>query len=559
MKLRLTSLLLLLGWLFAGSFRAAAQSNYSFNLTKEVVQVTWNANGTESLDYVMAFSNDAGAATIDYVDMGMPNSHFDLSTVQAFVTADLISDFKVPVSTSNYEGGGSGFAVQMSLPIYAGESGSIHVIVGSITNVLYKDTTNPTTYASAVFSPTWFNAKYVHGPTDLTVIFHLPPGLQPSDARYHTPSTNWPGAAAPAIGQDASGNITYTWQNPSASGSTQYTFGASFPNTLVPAGSVVVPPLIDFSGIIDWFTRTTSNGAFWAIFCNVVPWAVILFFVVIGSINARRRKLEYLPPKISIEGHGIKRGLTAVEAAILMEEPLDKVMTMILFGVIKKNAAAVTSRDPLALNIANPLPVELNDYEKAFLAAFASQAVANRRNLLEDMTINLVKSVSEKMKGFSRKETVAYYQSIMERAWGEIKKAGTPDLKGQVYDQTLEWTMLDKNYEQRSHTAFAGLYMVPLWWGRYDPGFHPAAAPAGLPGGSGRATLPGAALAASVVTGVQGFSGKVLGDVKTFTTGISSRTNPAPISSGSGHSSGGGGHCACACAGCACACAGGGR
>jgi len=30
------------------------------------------------------------------------------------------------------------------------------------------------------------------------------------------------------------------------------------------------------------------------------------------------------PPKISIEGHGIKRGLTAVEAAILMEEPLDR-------------------------------------------------------------------------------------------------------------------------------------------------------------------------------------------------------------------------------------------
>ena len=219
MKLRLTSLLLLLGWLFAGSFRAAAQSNYSFNLTKEVVQVTWNANGTESLDYVMDFTNDAGAATIDYVDMGMPNSHFDMSTVQAFVTADQISEFKVPVSTSNYQGGGSGFAVQMSLPIYASESGSIHVIVGSITNVLYKDTTDPTTYASAVFSPTWFNSNYVHGPNEMTVVFHLPPGLQPADPRYHTPSSNWPGPAAPIIGQDASGNITYTWQYPTASGS----------------------------------------------------------------------------------------------------------------------------------------------------------------------------------------------------------------------------------------------------------------------------------------------------------------------------------------------------
>jgi hypothetical protein len=305
MKFRLISVFLLLGMALAAPMHSAAQSNYSFSLDKEVVQVTWNANGTESLDYVMAFSNSPGAANIDYVDMGMPNSHFDMNTVQAFVTADMMSEFKVPVSTSNYQGSGSGFAVQMSLPIYPAESGSIHVTVGTITDVLYKDTTNPTIDASAVFSPTYFNTKFVHGSTDLTVVFHLPPGVQPGEARYHPASSNWPGDAAPAIGQDAQGNVTYTWHSTGASGSAQYLFGASFPNKYVPAAAVVVPPLIDFSGISDWFGKLTSNGAFWAIFCNVVPWAVILLFVIIGAINARRRKLEYLPPKISIEGHGI--------------------------------------------------------------------------------------------------------------------------------------------------------------------------------------------------------------------------------------------------------------
>jgi len=34
-----------------------------------------------------------------------------------------------------------------------------------------------------------------------------------------------------------------------------------------------------------------------------------------------------------------------VEAGILLEEPLDKIMTMILFGVIKKNAATVAVKD----------------------------------------------------------------------------------------------------------------------------------------------------------------------------------------------------------------------
>jgi hypothetical protein len=69
-------------------------------------------------------------------------------------------------------------------------------------------------------------------------------------------------------------------------------------------------------------------------------------------------------------------------------------------------------------------------------------------------------------------------------------------------------------------------------------------------------------MAASVVTGVQGFSSHVIGDVKAFTSGVTNRTNPVPVVKSGGWSGGGGGHscaCACACAGCACACAGGGR
>lgn len=83
---------------------------------------------------------------------------------------------------------------------------------------------------------------------------------------------------------------------------------------------------------------------------------------------------------------------------------------------------------------------------------------------------------------------------------------------------------------------------------------------------SGRSStsVPGSTFAASVITGVQNFSGKVLGSVGAFTSGVTNSTNPIPkpTSSGSYHGGGGGGHscaCACACAGCACACAGGGR
>ncbi|MGD0613283.1 MAG: hypothetical protein ABSB41_17430 [Anaerolineales bacterium] len=544
---------------------AAAQSAYLFHLDKEVVNVYWNADGTEALDYVFSFTNDPNGAVIDYVDVGMPNSNFDTSTVSADVNGQAVN-----VSTSDYQGSGSGFAVDMgNYAIQPGQSGSVHVSVGSISQVLYTDSSD-STYASADFSPTYFGSQYVEGSTDLTVIFHLPLGVQPAEARYHNPSGGWPGSQAPQTDTDNQNRITYTWENSAASASAQYTFGASFPKQYVPAGAIVVPAAfnIDLSGLTSNLQPLCCVGF------------ILIFFVglpIVGAVNNNRRKLAYLPPKIAIEGHGIKRGLTAVEAGILMEEPLDKVMTMILFGVVKKNAATVVSKDPLKLQIASPLPADLHDYETDFLQAFATEDPATRRKDLQEMVVKMVNGLSEKMKGFSRKETIDYYKSIMERAWQQIEAAGTPEVKSQLYDESLEWTMLDKNYDQRTRNVFTGPIPIflPIWWGSYDPTFRPAAAaPAGraisAPGGRSGSpvSLPGAAVAASMVNSVQGFSSHVLGNVNTFTSAVTGRTNPVPVStsragsSGAGRWSGGGGHscaCACACAGCACACAGGGR
>jgi len=561
-KSRLIISFLLIAMMFVFTTSAAAQSSYSFSLDKEVVQVYWNADGTEALDYQLTFTNDPSGHPIDFVDMGMPNGNFDMGTVKADVAGQAVD-----TSTSDYQGTGSGFAAVMGdQTIQPGVTGTLHVSVGSITGVLYQDTSSKTD-ASADFAPLYFGSQYVHGNTDITVTFHLPPGVLPQEPRYHTIQGGWPcGDQAPASAYDAQNRITYTWQCASANGSTQYTFGASFPSHYVPASAIVVPAAFDISGILDWIG---SNGSTFCCFGFF-----ILIFVgipILSASSSKKRKLDYLPPKIQIEGHGIKRGLTAVEASILMEQPLDKVMTMILFGVIKKNAATVVTRDPLKLTLASPLPAGLQDYETDFLKAFALEDLAARRKALQDMTIKLVNSVSDKMKGFSRKETVAFYQSIMERAWQQIETAGTPEVKSQMYDEAMEWTMLDKNYDDRTRRTFTGPIFLPIWWGRFDPGYHPVSTgsvlPASMPTSGGSrspVSIPGSAFAASVVGGVQGFSSKVLGDMKTFTSGVTNKTNPVPVSTSSSsgyHGGGGGSHCACACAcaGCACACAGGGR
>jgi len=306
--------------------------------------------------------------------------------------------------------------------------------------------------------------------------------------------------------------------------------------------------------------------------------AAIIAAGIFGSKAAQKRKMQYMPPQISVEGHGIKRGLTAVEAAILMEQPLDNVLTMVLFSVLKKEAARVIARDPLELEVTKPLPETLRPYEIDFCEAFATENKAERRTKLQNVTVGLVKSVSEKMKGFSRKETIDYYKAIMEKAWQQVEAADTPEVQSKTYEEVMDWTMLDREWQGRTTQTFGPRPVyVPIWWWRFDPGMSTRTAGAGglaktslpsapsAPGGSFTLPkMPGSAFAASMVTGVESFSKGVIGNLNSFTDSITNRTNPVPKTTytSSGRSGGGGGHscaCACACAGCACAYAGGGR
>ena len=182
------------------------------------------------------------------------------------------------------------------------------------------------------------------------------------------------------------------------------------------------------------------------------------------------------------------------------------------------------------------------------------------------MTISMIKAVGDKMKGFSRKETVAYYKSIMERAWQQIEAAGTPEVKSELYEEALEWTMLDKDYDDRTRRVFTGPVFMPMWWGRYDPTYRPSSRSSqeleecpSMPSGRSTTSVPGSTFAASVIGGVQNFSSKVMGNVTTFTSGITKTTNPVPKSTYKGSSTEWGWRlqlcmCMCLCRLCLCLC-----
>jgi len=554
MKKRALSFLLIAA-IFLFLHGSALAQSLSFQLPQETIHIFWNEDGTESIDYTFLFKNETWGSAIDYVDIGLPSPNYELSSVFASVDGKPIDD----IGVSDYVD----YGVYLGLgadAIPPGKTGLVHAFIGTVRNVVYPDDQDKN-YASAVFYPTRFDASFVNGVTDLTVTFHLPPGLKPEEPRWHASQSSIPGD--PAAGFDDKGRITYTWHVPGAYADQIYSFGASFPAQAIPAAAIVRPnplqPLLNFfKGLLDFLPALGCFG-----FIGLIIWA--------SAVSENRRKLQYLPPKISIEGHGIKRGLTAIEAAILMEQPMDKILTMILFSVIKKGAARVVSREPIKLEITDPPPEGLHEYEMDFLKAFESNRKVSQRKGLQTMMVNLVKAISQKMKGFSRKETIAYYREIIERAWVQVEAADTPEVKSQKFDEVMEWTMLDRNYDDRTRRVFRdGPVFVPTWWGSYSPGFSSSSTAVTNQGTASTSTpaslphLPGSDFAASVVNGVQSFSSKVIGNVNDFTGGVTNRTNPVPKSSSGGgsgrHGSGGGGcACACACAGCACACAGGGR
>ncbi|HWQ47058.1 MAG TPA: hypothetical protein VN376_09330, partial [Longilinea sp.] len=558
-KLRLISILLVL-ILLSINFSPASAQDYSFRIPSETVTLFLNADATVTLDYVYVFQNESYAPSIEYVDIGLP-SNIDYNSSNITVEVNGNSVYSVSPVTN-------GFSVYLGgYSIGPGQTGTVHIRIPNINGMVYATTIDNLDYASLRYSPNWFGSQYVNGTTQISVTFVLPAGMDSAEPRYYTPSNNWPGNSEPTSSYDSQNRVYYQWYAAQGDGSQQYEFGTAIPASYLPAASLKTAPLVNLS--IDWeaIMPCLCFGGFGAFFVVIMIW---------GSISAKKRRLQYLPPKISIEGHGIKRGLTAVEAAILMEKPLDKILSMVLFSTIKKNALEVVTKEPLKVNVTDPLPEGLYPYEITFLTAMKEARPVDQRKGMQSMMVDLVKVVQDKMKGFSRKETIAFYEDIIQRAWAQVESAQTPEMKGQAWDQVMDWTIMDNNYDRRTHDTFShGPVFLPMWWGRYDPGYRgasmagagssnvPSLGPQRTSGSLNLPTLPGADFANTMVNGVTKFSNQVVGDINSFTGNITNSTNPLPkTSSYSSGRSGGGGHscaCACACAGCACACAGGGR
>jgi hypothetical protein len=549
-KKKVASILLLLAVLgLSIATPVALAQDYRFNLRENRVALYINHDGTVQIVYDLTFVCDLGADAIDIVDVGLPNGTYRLDEIQASIDGVPLDD----ISESSWLD--YGIAVEFgSHEIRPGQSGTLH-LEAIVRDMIYQDDKDDA-YASIEFIPTYFASEFVYGTTVQDVRFYFPPGLTEDEPRYHKePFTQ-------AYFED--GRAVYRWVREDARGDSEFTYGASFPKEYVAEGVVQKAPAFTFN-----LSAICSNPITWiALFGG--GWA---FLAILGSRAQKRRKLKYLPPSLAVEGTGVKRGLTAVEAAILLEAPLDKVLTMILFGLVKKGLVTVESEKPLKVSIADPLPQDAKVwyYERRFLNAIGDDGIP-AEGALREMVIDLIGDVNKKLTGFSRRETKAYYEDVAARAWQQVEASDTPEVLGARWGEGLEWTMLDDNWDDRTREVFRDRPVVlPYWWWGYRPwvtraGPSVPSSPVPSTTGTGRPvtlpTLPGADFANTVVSGIENAANTVVSGIESFTGKITQTTNPPPKPSSSSSSSRGGGYscaCACACAGCACACAGGGR
>lgn len=567
--------------------------DYSFSIPKAQTTVEIEQNG--SMTIFIEYEIENHGQKLDFIDIGLPSNNYTLNDVYVELNGAANSNIKVVKADPDETGLDYGVSLEMgSASIPSGGKAVVSVWIPNLRKNLYEATAetidNETVdFVGFEFSPNYFNSRFVTGKTKYSFIIVFPTGVDDSYAYYYKP-VKWAGEDEPQAWFDEDDCIVYEWYSENADMQTAYTFGGKFVksalmSTVNIAASSANEPGQARHGVIDWETILGVLG------CLGIP-ALMVFAVVKTFIserkNAKIRAGKYFPPQVKTDGEGIKRGLTAVEAAILLETDLERVISMILYGLAKKNVIQVKSMDPLDVEVADPLPDDLNEYEKDFIAAMLESNGNNRKDKMRDSMHRLILNVSKKIEGFSLKETREYYQSICEKAWSQVEAADTPELKSKLLGDNFGWAMLQEEPEKKLEQTFTGYdFYPPNWWWRVDPGYRrPVYGPSyhGPVSGGGSSSekrsdsapssptpmpvLPGAMFARSITDGARKLANTMVGNPDTFKTAMKNRTNPDPIrsSSSSSHRHGGGSSggrsscaCACACDSCACACAGGGR
>jgi hypothetical protein len=531
---------------FLAIFSLIPAADYYFKVNDLKAELTVQPDSSVNIHYAITFSPEAGSHPIDIVDIGMPNESYDIGTARASIAGIELRDIR------NSEYVKPGVEIHLgSSEIRPGQTGTLEFFIKA-GQMIYLDS-DDSAFAALQFKSTWFDSKYVSGKArQIEIKINMPVGSNPELVKYHTFGR---ADYQPSETFFQDNRVSYIWRWIEQPATAPFVAGASFPKNLVAAVSAPVKKSL---GKIFF----VMIAAFIGFLLSLAPFWIIIMIVIFAVRASRKRLKDYLPPRIGIESGGIKRGLTPAEAGLLQELPLPQVLLLIIFGLLKKEMLVIKeiSDKEFSFVCQKKEGLEALDYEKEFIAAVDADNRLNK-SALHSLFTNMIKNLQNKMAGFSRRETNMFYQSIMNKAWDQVKNAPQEKLPEELAN-SLEWLAMDNEYESKLSSYTDDALFLPgraYYWYHHFPQRTAGSAGAATTGKSYGQTVT--ASASRFVESLKVFSATLVGDAVAFTSAITRVTNPPPVVSSSGSGSHGGSSCACACAcaGCACACAGGGR
>jgi hypothetical protein len=524
------ALLVLTLFLASACQPSVSAAEIQYHLEKQWVKIWVNMDGTIDLQYTIRVVCDQGR--ISYVTFDQPVGDFTIGEASdaeghalRIEDATQGSDYKVKVFL--YE------------PLTTGQSAEVSATT-NVGQMIWKDEMNPGN-VGLQFIPTSWSV----GISDLRVLVVLPAGVSKEQIRV-TP--DWDNAYTDP---NENGRLVVYWERKDVAPNTRFQVGVSFPATS-----------------IERYETTTQTSISPGLVSGIVAFLVILVFIAIVVVvvlltHVLRRR--YLDPKMQMETLGIKRGLTAVEAAYLLDASAAKVIVMILYSLLLKRAVWVNSTEP-SLNLqimerfkdaASRSPeTGLRYYEEDFLRAIKPDGTLDEKELAEAF-MRVRSAVENTLRGYCRADTIAFYKKTVQEAWEQVEKAGTPDLASKIFDENLLWLTLDDNFREKSETTFKAFDFQPLpfwWWYWYgytqynpNPTYNPSTSQGQPP-----PKISGVEFANTIATSLEKTAGNFVANIEKFTNSILPAPPPKEVSRQPVRH---GANCACACVSCACVCA----
>ncbi len=524
------------------------QSQISYEINREKTILDIQSSGEVLLRYNLTLTVISGRIS-HYVSIGMPISSFSI-----YLAKEVFPNGKTVNIRYNEVREGSYYGVKLipSEPINAGDSRT-YIVEAKLNGFIYEDKTNPGN-VGLEFIPSWFNAKI----SELEVFAILPPGVSKSEIKNQPDYDN--------IGKLNNGRVYLYWIRKNLPPNYRFKIGISFPKKYVK--STAPSESYDISDfVIGLIFLGSIMIALWSFIKLVKSWM---------------EKIPYQAPEIFAESLGPNKKMRPAEVAYLKKLEgrkigYGRILAVIISSLVHMGIIAVKSFDPLRIEKLKAKPnATLRVYERKFLSCI-KESKLDERCLVEVIKL-LHKRLERELSGYSRKETLHFYDDLVDSIWRKVYEAYSSQDKLEIVKENLMWLLTDENFEKKLKRALkhrakgaevgGGGMIVPyppdIWI--WLPGPWPTIPPTGPVSTSPsvpKVNVPGVSniekAADSIARSVEKVSSGVVKNIEEF----SNRVAQAIVPSGSGRVSPVSCACvscacACACVSCACACAGGG-